>query len=92
MMEYLTFEIDLENPETVSVYDELPFWFVMFGLVLLSFIKLEPNQKILDIGCGTGFPLLELVQRLDSTCKVYEIDPWGTAIERLKLKTRILNI
>jgi len=43
MTKYLTFEIDLENSETVSVYDELPFWFVMFGLVLLSFIKLEPN-------------------------------------------------
>ena len=75
MTEYLTFEINLENPGTVSVYDELSFWFVMFGLVLLSFIKLEPNQKILDIECGTGFPLLELVQRLDFTCEVYGIDP-----------------
>jgi ubiquinone/menaquinone biosynthesis C-methylase UbiE len=49
-------------------------------------------MKVLDIGSGTGFPLLELAQRLGSTNMVYGIDPWETAISRAKLKARIWNI
>ena len=64
----------------------------MFGIILLKYVKLKPNMKVLDVGCGTGFPLLELAQRLGSSCLVYGIDPWSAALSRVRRKSAILNI
>jgi arsenite methyltransferase len=47
---------------------------------------------VLDIGFGTGFPLLEMAQRLGNTCTIYGIDPWKEAIARVKQKIEILQI
>ncbi|MDP4143527.1 MAG: class I SAM-dependent methyltransferase, partial [Bacillota bacterium] len=79
----------------VRSYDELPLWSSPFGILLLNNIPLQRNFKIVDIGCGTGFPLLELAQRFGDSCKFYGIDPWETAIERANRKReqyRIKNV
>ena len=47
-----------------AAYDELPLWSAPFGLKLLEVVALRPGIVALDIGCGTGFPVLELAQRL----------------------------
>lgn len=55
---------DLNNPELISVIDELSFWSAPFGLKLLDVIRYKRNIKALDIACGLGFPLMELSMRL----------------------------
>ena len=90
--DYLTFAVDLNAPETVSVCDELPLWSAMFGLLLLRHVSMSKGIQVLDVGCGTGFPLLELAQRLGSTSTVYGIDPWETAINRAKLKAQLWKV
>ena len=85
-------EPDMNNAEIVSVIDELPFWSAPFCLKLLDVIKYRKNIKALDIGFGTGIPLLEVAQRLGDTCKVYGIDPWEAAIERCKKKIKVYGI
>ena len=92
MTEYLDFHADLNNPENVSVWDELTLWSSAFAQLLLKYIPLEPNMKVLDLGCGTGVPLLELAERLGSTCKVYGIDPWRTALDRAIMKARVRSV
>ena len=74
------------DQEMVSVLDELPLWSAPFGLKLLETIKLRPNINVLDIGSGTGFPLLEIAQRIGTSSKVFGIDPWELVTERTKLK------
>jgi len=76
----------------VSAYDELPLWSAPFGLKLLDVIDYKMNIKVLEIGCATGFPLIEIAQRLGSTSECYGIDPWETAVRRLNEKTEILNL
>ncbi len=92
MKSYLMHSFDHDDPELISVMDELPLWSAPFGLALLNTIKLKYNMKVLDIGSGLGFPLLEIAQRLGNTSKVYGIDPWEAAIDRANLKIRKYNL
>ena len=57
------------------MYDEFPFWSAPFGTKLLDMINYRRGITALDIGFGTGFPLVELAMRLGPTCTVRGIDP-----------------
>jgi|WetSurMetagenome_2_1015567.scaffolds.fasta_scaffold50784_3 arsenite methyltransferase len=92
MKNYLYNIFDADNPEFVTAIDELALWSAPFGFTLLDTIKLKPNIKALDIGCGTGFPLLELAGRLGESCKVYGIDTWEKAVNRIKEKISLYKI
>jgi arsenite methyltransferase len=89
---YLLNIFDSENSDHVAIVDELPLWSAPFGLTLLDAMKFEPNIKCLDIGSGTGFPLIEIAHRLGSTCKVYGVDPWKEACDRIKNKIAIYKL
>lgn len=86
MSNYLDFEPDFDDPQEVAGYDELPLWSALFGQLLFKYLPLRQHQAVLDIGYGTGFPLLDLALRLGPTCKVYGIDPWEAARQRALLK------
>ncbi|HAA25764.1 MAG TPA: hypothetical protein DCE11_06575 [Ruminiclostridium sp.] len=86
MQHYLEQEFDYNNENLVSAYDELPLWSSPFGLLMLEKIRFRPSIKALDVGCGTGFPLLELSQRFGSSCRFYGIDCWAGEVKRLKKK------
>lgn len=92
MTEYLKRTYDWGRPELVAVYDELPLWSATFGALLLKHVRPARNVKLLDVGCGTGFPLLELAQRLGPSCRAYGIDPWGAAVARARHKVHVLGI
>ena len=67
MMEFLNYKFK-DTPEFVNTFDELPLWSAPFGLLLLKHVELKPNLKVIDIGSGAGFPLLELASRLGNSC------------------------
>ena len=77
---------DLTDPATVALYDELPLWSAPFGLALLDAVELRPEMTVLDVGCGTGFPLLELAERLGKGANLHGVDPWAAAMDRLRTK------
>lgn len=85
-MNYLDKSLDRQDPELVSVLDELPLWSAPFGLKLLAAVRYRKNITVLDIGPGTGFPLLELAMRLGSDGRLFGIDPWTGALERTRNK------
>lgn len=66
--------------------DELPLWSSSFGLKLLDFIVYKQKITAIDIGFGTGFPIIELAMRLGNSSKIYGIDEWKEGIERTKAK------
>jgi SAM-dependent methyltransferase len=49
-------------------------------------------MQVLDVGCGTGFPLMELAQRLGSSSFVVGVDPWSTALRRAAQKQRTYRV
>jgi arsenite methyltransferase len=92
MKDYLKHSFSIDDFDLVSVIDELPLWSAPFGLDLLNAVTLRPKIVALDIGCGLGFPLIELALRLGNSGKVFGLDPWARAIERIHLKVKVLNI
>jgi ubiquinone/menaquinone biosynthesis C-methylase UbiE len=90
--DYLDFQIDFGAADTVSAYDELPLWSAMAGLLLLEHVELKRGARVLDVGCGTGFPLIELAERLGPASRVCGIDPWSAALARARFKARVRRV
>ncbi len=80
------------DPQAVAAMEELPLWSAPFGLALLETAKLLPGMKVLDLGCGTGFPLLELAARLGPRGQVTGLDPWQAGLERARAKAELRGI
>jgi arsenite methyltransferase len=85
-LSFLDFAADFSSPAVVRGYDELPLWSAMFGLLLLDEVPLANVRTALDVGCGTGFPLIELAERLGPATTVHGIDPWTAGLERARQK------
>ncbi len=86
MPDFLHVTYDLNDPDIAAVVDQVSLWAARFGLFLLSHLDLRPNQNILDVACGTGFPLFELVQMHGASCRVTGVDIWKQGLERARLK------
>jgi SAM-dependent methyltransferase len=83
---FLDFEPDFSSLRIMTAYDELPLWSAMFGSFLLDELSLANVTRALDVGCGTGFPLIELAERLGPAAHVDGIDPWSAGLARAKEK------
>jgi ubiquinone/menaquinone biosynthesis C-methylase UbiE len=92
MTGYLRKNNDYRNPDIASAFDELSLWSSYFGHVLLENIPYRKNINVLDIGCGSGFPLFELAQRLGKTCTLYGVDLWKEAIQRAEYKKTVYGL
>ena len=49
-------------------------------------------MRVLDLGCGTGFPAIELAQRLGSESVVHAVDLWGAALDRARFKADVSGV
>lgn len=87
MADYLDYKFE-DNRGFIDTYDELPLWSASFGLLLFRYLELKPDLTVIDLGSGTGFPLLELAGRLGKSCKLYGIDPWKNAHKRANKKIK----
>jgi arsenite methyltransferase len=83
---FLRFVPDFSSPNVIAAYDELPLWSAMFGLLLLDEVPLAGAKVVLDVGCGTGFPLIELAERLGAASHVHGLDPWSRGLARAQEK------
>jgi len=86
MPDFLHYTHDLDQAEIASVIDEVSLWSARFGLFLLKHLELRPNLNILDLACGTGFPLFELAHVYGASCQLTGIDNWKEAVERARSK------
>lgn len=91
-MSFLNKKFDLDDPNILSVIDDLSLWSAPFGLKLLDVVNFNKNMNVLDIGSGLGFPAIELSQRLGNSSKIFAIDPWTAANDRFRLKIEAMRI
>jgi len=79
---------DPDNPAVVALWDELPLWSALAGERLLEHLPPAAMRarRALDVGSGTGFPALELAERLGPGAAVIGVDPWRAAMLRATAK------
>lgn len=83
--------LDWKTKEVVNIYDEVSLWSAPFGQILLEHIPMKKGASIVDIGFGTGFPLIELSQRFGEGAQVYGVDIWEEAINKAKEKIDVFG-
>jgi arsenite methyltransferase len=86
MTDFLKHSFSTQNTSDIAGLDELPFWSAPFGIALLDAVTIKKNIRALDIGFGTGFPLIELAGRLGAGSEVCGVDVWEEAVERAHQK------
>ena len=91
-MSQIESEYDVHDANVVSAIDDLPLWSAPFGLALLDAVEMRGSMRVLDVGSGMGFPIVDLSQRLGPTSRVYGIVPWTVANERTRMKLRTWGI
>ncbi len=77
---------------SILSYDDLPLWSAPFGLTLLDTVRMKSHINVLDIGSGSGFPMLELAERMGKTCMVYGLDPSPDSIAMITEKAALKGI
>jgi arsenite methyltransferase len=85
-------EDPVPDPRLVEAYDDLAVWSAPFGLTLLEVVPMRRGIRALDVGCGTGFPLVELAQRLGPDSEVLGLDPWASALARARFKLDVWGV
>jgi arsenite methyltransferase len=78
--------IDLPDRVLVSVVDDVPSWSGPFGAALLERVEVRAGLEVLDVGCGTGYPAIELANRLGAGCRLIAADVWKAALDRVRHK------
>lgn len=58
----------LKQDKLARVYDTeiLPIWAERFGRMLLAEARVPDKGLVLNVACGTGYPALDLLERMDS--------------------------
>jgi ubiquinone/menaquinone biosynthesis C-methylase UbiE len=54
--------------------------------------RLQPGDKVLDVGCGTGTLAIEVQQRVGATGRAFGIDPGAQQIARARSKAARRNL
>lgn len=85
---WLDLEIDWRDPTLASIWDEAPVWTQRFGQLIFDHLEFKPSERVLDLGCGTGFPMFELAHRMGPGCWFAGADTWPEALARAESKRR----
>jgi ubiquinone/menaquinone biosynthesis C-methylase UbiE len=72
-----------------EIYDETSFWSARFGALLFDHLEIRRRIRGLDVGCGTGFPLIELAHVHGPSSHFTGIDIWIDALARARVKLEL---
>ncbi|GHO47913.1 class I SAM-dependent methyltransferase [Ktedonospora formicarum] len=92
MPDFLHRTYDFSQTGLASTLDEVSLWSARFGILLFKHLTLRPNLNVLDLACGTGFPLFELAQIYGPSCQVTGVDIWQEGLERARAKQQVYQL
>jgi len=65
-----------QQEKLAKVYDTeiVPIYSSKFGRLLLRLLEIPEKGMLLDVGCGTGYPALEILRKHDGPIRIIAID------------------
>ena len=79
-------------PQLADSYDETSLWGARFGALLLDHLEISRGVKGLDVGCGTGFPLIELACLHGTSSHFTGLDIWPEGLARARKRAELLGL
>ena len=75
------------------IYDDeiLPIWSHRFGRMMLRGLEFPAKAMVLDVACGTGYPALEVLRRLDEQSRLIAIDASSAMLDVARKKAGELS-
>jgi ubiquinone/menaquinone biosynthesis C-methylase UbiE len=75
------------------IYDDqiLPVWAHRFGRMLLRGLAVPERGQVLDVGCGTGYPAVEILRRLEPGARLIAIDASSAMLDVARKKVEALE-
>jgi ubiquinone/menaquinone biosynthesis C-methylase UbiE len=70
------------------IYDAeiLPIWAQRFGRMMLRGLDFPAKAMVLDVACGTGYPAVEVLRRLDEQSRLVAIDSSSAMLDVARKK------
>jgi ubiquinone/menaquinone biosynthesis C-methylase UbiE len=77
-----------KSEKLARIYDDqiAPVWGSRFGKMLLRNLAVPERGQILDISCGTGYPLIEVLRRKGDGARVIAIDASSAMLDVARRK------
>jgi ubiquinone/menaquinone biosynthesis C-methylase UbiE len=89
MRHFLEHPVGWMPSQPAEIYDETSFWSARFGALLFDHLEIRRGIRGVDVGCGTGFPLIELAHLHGSSSHFTGIDIWSDALARARTKLEL---
>lgn len=77
-----------KHEKLARIYDDeiLPIWSHRFGRMMLRGLEVPPKAMVLDVACGTGYPALEVLRRMDDQSRLIAIDSSSAMLDVARKK------
>ena len=72
---------DFNDPQFIALFNETPIWSARFGFFMMQHLELRNHIRVMDLGCGAGFPLFELAYMHGPDCELIGLDTWQPALD-----------
>ena len=83
----------LKQEKLARIYDDqiAPVWGSRFGKMLLRNLAIPERGQILDISCGTGYPLVEVLRKKADATRIIAIDASSAMLDIARKKVADLG-
>ena len=82
-----------QQDKIARVYDDeiLPLWTQKFGRLLLRAVEVPPKAMVLNVACKTGYPALELLEKMGENSRIIAIESSGPLLDIARSKAGELS-
>lgn len=83
----------LKVEKLARIYDDeiAPVWGARFGKMLLRNLAVPDRGQVLDIACGTGYPTIEILRRMNEGSRLIAIDASSAMLDVARRKVADLG-